>query len=374
MKVEERGRIKVVTPVLGQEELENVVDVVKNNWLSWTGAYVKQFERDFASYIGTKHAVATTSCTTALHLAIEALGIGKGDEVLMPAFTFIATANSIHYSGAKPVFVEADPDYWCIDPKRIEEMINKRTKAIIVVHMFGHPCDMDPIMKIAKKHGLHVIEDCAQAHGAEYKGRKAGSIGIISCFSFDTTKMITTGEGGICLTDDKGLFDKMCILRNNGFDPKDALKDRYKHKVIGFNYRMTNLQAAVGVAQIKRLPGVLDKKRWIASSYRELFKNVKGIKFQKEMPWAKSAFWSSSIVLKEGVRDSMIEGLEKNKVETRPAYYALNQLPMYKSAKSYPISESLGDNGICLPSGIKLTKEEIIYVAESVKKIVADSR
>ena len=365
----EQERIKVVEPVMGREELRNASEVIMTNWLSWRGEYVKKFQQGFASYVGMKHGIATTSCTTALHLALATLGIGSGDNVIVPAFTFIATANAVHYTGAEPRFVDSDKDYWCINAEKIEEKIDKNTKAILIVHIFGHPCDMDRIMAIAKKHGLYVVEDCAQGVGSEYKGRKAGTFGIISCFSFDTTKYITTGEGGMCLTNSAKLEKRMRILMNLGFNLDKPVWEWFKHEHIGFNYRMTNLQAAVGVAQLKRLDWIVNKKRWIASRYRKLFEGSEGIQFANEMPWAKSSYWCSTITVRKKARNMLIRELAKNGVETRPFYHSLNLLPMYKTRYRCQVSENLGYTGFTLPSVGRMKEKHIRRVVSLVKEI-----
>ena len=253
--------IPVAEPSFDEEELKNVVEAVKTGWISSKGKFVKEFEENFANFIGTKYGVATMNGTAALHLALKALNISKGDEVVIPDLGFIATANSVTYCNAKPILVDSHPDYWCIDPFKIEEKITQNTKAIIPVHLYGHPCDMDPIMEIAESHNLYVIEDAAEAHGAEYKGKIVGGFGDINCYSFFANKVITTGEGGMCLTDNDELYQKMILLRDHGMNPQK----RYWHDFIGFNYRMTNLQGAVGVAQLKKIDKFLEKKRLIAN-------------------------------------------------------------------------------------------------------------
>ncbi|NQU99168.1 MAG: DegT/DnrJ/EryC1/StrS aminotransferase family protein, partial [Parcubacteria group bacterium] len=241
--------IQVSKPSLGREELNNVMEAIKSSWISSKGKFITEFEENFAEYCGVKYGIATANGTVALHLALKALKISKGDEVIVPDLTFIATANVVTYCNAKPIFIDSNPDYWCIDPEKIEEKITTKTKAIIPVHLYGHPCDMDAITKIAKKYGLYVIEDAAEAHGAGYKGKKVGSFGDISCFSFYGNKIITTGEGGMCLTNNQKLAERMKILRDHGMSPDK----RYWYDVIGFNYRMTNIQAAIGVAQLKKI-------------------------------------------------------------------------------------------------------------------------
>ena len=276
-------KIPVAEPDIGKEELENITEAVKSGWISSKGKFILELEEKFSKFIGTKFGVSTSNGTTALHLALEALDIKAGDEVILPTLTFIACANMVKFVGAKPVFVDSHPDYWCIDPKKIEEKLTDKTKAIMPVHLYGHPCDMDPIERIAKKHNLFIIEDCAEAHGAEYRGRKVGSMGTISCFSFYGNKIITTGEGGICLTDDEVLAEKMRIIRDHGM----SLQKRYWHEVIGFNYRMTNLQAAIGVAQLGKIDYFINKKRETARMYNQLLNNNGKIVLPPEMPWQK---------------------------------------------------------------------------------------
>ncbi|WP_324735232.1 DegT/DnrJ/EryC1/StrS family aminotransferase [Thermococcus sp. SY098] len=364
--------IPVSEPLLGEEELKNVIEAIKSGWISSKGEFIKEFEEEFAKYIGTKYGIATSNGTTALHLALTALGITSGDEIIVPTLTFVATANAVTYCNAKPVFVDSHPEYWCIDPEKIEEKITDKTKAIIVVHLYGHPCDMDWIKDIAEDHGLYLIEDAAEAHGAEYKGKKVGSFGDISCFSFYGNKIITTGEGGMCLTNNEELAEKMRILRDHGMNPKK----RYWHDVIGFNYRMTNLQAAIGVAQLKKLDKFIEKRRLIAKWYSEELRELeeKGlIKLHPEMPWAKNVYWLYSIVLEDSSnvsRDELMEKLKERGVETRPFFYPLHTLPIYKTNKSFPVAEKISKNGINLPTSSKLEKNDIAIISEAIKKVI----
>lgn len=365
--------IPVAEPSLGEEELENVIKAVKSGWISSKGEFIEKFEEEFANYCGIKHGIATSSGTTALHLALTALGIGKGDEVIIPTLTFIATANAVTYCNAKPVFVDSHPEYWCMDPEKIEERITENTKAIICVHLYGHPCDMDWIKDIAEAHNLYIIEDAAEAHGAEYKGRKVGSFGDISCFSFYGNKIITTGEGGMCLTNDEELAEKMKMLRDHGM----SKEKKYWHEVVGFNYRMTNMQAAVGVAQLKKLDKFIEKKRRIARWYEEGLRDLaeKGVvKLHPEMPWAKCVYWMYSILIEDkyGItRDKLMEKLEKNGIETRPFFYPIHEMPPYKSSESLDIAEKLSRRGMNLPSGLMSSKSEINKVIRSIRGEIA---
>lgn len=352
--------IPVAEPVLGEEELNKVIKAVKSGWISSKGEFVTEFETKFAEYCGVKYGTAVTSGTTALHLALKALGISKGDEVIIPTLTFIATANAVTYCNAKPVFVDSHPDYWCINPEKIEEKITKKTKAIIPVHLYGHPCDMDAIADIAEDNGLSIVEDAAEAHGAEYKGRKTGSLGNVSCFSFYGNKIITTGEGGMCTTNDEELAEKMKLLRDHAMSKEKT----YWHEMVGFNYRMTNLQAAIGVAQLKKLDSFIKKKRKIAEWYNKYLQN--SIK-HPEMPWAKCVYWMYSILIEN--RDRVMHRLENGGIESRPFFYPMHVLPPYRNNERYPVAEELSKRGINLPSSPNLRMEDIKKIAEVVNEV-----
>ena len=363
--------IPVAEPSLGKEELKNVVEAIKSGWISSKGKFIEVFEQKFANYCGRKYGVATSNGTVALHLALKALKICKGDEVIVPDLTFIAVANSVIYCTAKPVFVDSHPDYWCINPEKVEEKITKRTKAIIPVHLYGHPCDMDAIVDLAEDRGLYVIEDAAEAHGAEYKGRKVGSFGDIGCFSFYGNKIITTGEGGMCLTDNEELAEKMRILRDHGMNQNK----RYWFDVIGFNYRMTNLQAAIGVAQLKKLDEFIEKKRKIAMRYFEGLNELEGrklIKLHPEMPWAKCVYWMYSILVEDkfGInRDNLTKKLEEKGIDTRPFFYPIHVMPPHKNNDKFSVAEEISSKGINLPSAINLKEEEIEKIVREIRLI-----
>ena len=361
--------IPIAEPSFGEEELKNVIEAVKSGWISSKGKFIEEFERNFSNYCGRKYGVATSNGTVALHLALKALGIGKGDEVIVPDLTFIAVANAVTYCNAKPVFVDSHPDYWCINPEKIEEKIAPRTKAIIPVHLYGHPCDMDPIMKIAEEHDLYVIEDAAEAHGAEYKGKKVGSFGDISCFSFYGNKIITTGEGGMCLTNNEDLAKNMRILRDHGM----TLNKRYWYDIVGFNYRMTNLQAAVGVAQLKKLDRFVEKKRQIARWYSEGLKDLEEkelITLSPEIPWAKCVYWMYSILVEDEFgmsRDDLMKKVEENGIDTRPFFYPMHVMPPCRNKEDFPVAEELSRKGINLPSGVKIEKNDIDKIVECLR-------
>lgn len=359
--------IPVAEPELGEEELANVVQAVKSGWVSSQGKFVRTFEEGFARYAGAKHGIATSNGTVALHLALTALGIGAGDEVLVPSLTFIATANAVVYTGARPVFIDSHPDYWCMDPDKLEEKITSRTRGIIPVHLYGHPCDIDPIMDVARRHDLWVVEDAAEAHGAAYKGRKVGSFGVIACFSFYGNKIITTGEGGMCLTSDDGLYRKMLILRDHGATPGR----RYWHDRIGFNYRMTNVQAAIGVAQLAKLERFVERKRKLAQEYGSLLEGLPGIQLPIEMPWAKSVYWMYSLLLDNGFAlsaEQLPERLAAEGIETSPLFTPVHLLPPYRDGTSLRQAEQLWRRGVSLPSSVCLTREQVEYIAAAVRR------
>lgn len=363
-------KIPVYEPSLGSEELNNVIDAVKSGWIgSAGGKYLSEFEEKFAKYHRMKHAIATSNGTAALHVALKALGIGKGNEVIVPTLTFIATANAVIYCNAKPVFVDSHPEYYNMDPSKIEEVITHKTKAIIPVHLYGHPCDMDWIIDIAEDHDLYVIEDAAQAHGAEYKGKKVGSFGDISCFSFYGNKTMTTGEGGMCLTNNEEIAEKIRLLINHGKNPTK----HFWHDVIGFNYRMTNLQAAVGVAQLNKLEEFIEKKRKIAKRYSEGLKELEEeerIKLHPEMSWAKCIYWMYSILVEDSFgmsRDELMKRLEGEGIDTRPFFYPIHKQPCYNITGVFPNSEYISERGLSLPSSTLLGEETIMYISEKIK-------
>jgi len=363
--------IPIAEPLLGEEELNNIVEVIKSGWISSRGKFIPEFEEKFAQYCGVKYGVATSNGTAALHLALATLGIKEGDEVIIPTLTFIATANAVRYTGAKSVFIDSHPDYWCIDPGKIEKAITPKTKAIIPVHLYGHPCNMGRIMTTARKHNLYVIEDAAEAHGAEYKGKKVGSFGDISCFSFYGNKIITTGEGGMCLTSDETLAERMKILRDHGMNPDR----RYWHDIVGFNYRMTNMQAAVGVAQLVKLDRFIERKRDIVKWYSAGLKDLveKGvIKLHLEMPWAKCVSWMFSILIEDGSgtnRGELMRKLGEKGIDVRPLFYPIHTMPPYKSRQNFPNAEALSKKGISLPSGVGLEEETVTWIT----KVISDN-
>ncbi len=366
--------IPVCEPLLAGHEQKYVLDCLKTNWISSGGPYLTKFEEGFSRYCGVKHGIGVCNGTTALHLAYAALGIGPGDEVIMPTLTIASTVFAALYCGAKPVFVDAQPDTWNMDPALLEAKITQRTKAIVPVHMYGHPCDMDAILRVvARKHRIAVIEDAAQAHGAQYKGRRTGSFGTLSCFSFYSNKIITCGEGGMVLTDDDKLADKCRSLKNLSF-----LKERrFFHKDIGFNYRMTNVQAAIGLAQLEQIDDMIVRRRRNARSYNELLSGIGGLVLPTERPDVRNVYWMYGVVVDKsfGVsRDVLMKKLLEKGIETRTFFIPMHDQPVLKKAgcadrRKYPVSERLGRCGFYLPSGSGLSQGQVEYIAGCIKNI-----
>lgn len=361
--------IPVWQPVLDGREEIYVLDALRSNWVSSLGPYIVRFEESFAAYCGARHGVACSSGTAALHMALVALGIGPGDEVLIPDFTLIVSANTVILSGAKPVLVDVDPRTWCLDPARLEEKITPRTRAVMPVHMYGHPCDMPAIQEIAKRRNLFVVEDAAEAHGAEIAGRKVGAFGDAGCFSFYGNKILTTGEGGMVVTDDERLTERLRLLRNQAFEER-----RFVHHVMGFNYRLTNVQAAIGLAQVERLEEKLARKKEIASWYRELLAD-EDVGLPAQSPGIRNVHWMFGVTLGNSYRqgrDAVMRQMRERGVETRAFFCPMHLQPVFVDgadtrypdvAGRYPVSEDLWNRGLYLPSGLSLTRaqaEEVV--------------
>ncbi len=361
--------IPVSEPLLSGNEIKYLKDCIKTGWISSLGGYVEKFEKGFSKFCQTKYAVSVNSGTSALHLALVSLGIGKGDEVIIPSFTMVSTANAVVYQGAKPVLVDSENKTFGIDPDKIEKKITKKTKAIIVVHIYGHPARMDEILKIARKYKLYVIEDAAEAHGAEYKGKKVGSIGDVGCFSFYGNKIITTGEGGMLVTGNKRLKEKAEYLRDLAFS-----KERhFWHKELGFNYRMSNLQAAVGFAQLEKIKYLISIKRKNASFYNKLLGGIAGIILPPEEKYAKNVFWMYAVLVNKdfGIsRDELRVKLAKKGIETRIFFIPMHLQPIYSKIcrDSYPVAEGLCRQGLYLPSGFSLKRNQIKFIADSIRE------
>ena len=362
--------IPVCTPLLSGKEIKYVSDCLRTNWISSQGHYIGKFEEEFARYCAVKFGIATTSGTTALHLALAALNIKRGDEVIVPSFTMIATVFAICYAGAKPVLVDAELDTGNIDVGQIEKKITKKTKAILPVHIYGHPCDIDPIIKIAKKHRLYVVEDAAEAHGALYKGRIIGSLSDVACFSFYANKIITTGEGGMALTNNKKIAERLRLLKNLSF-----VKRRFIHHEIGFNYRMTNIQAAIGLGQLENIDKFINLRRKHAHFYNKLLKGVDWINTPVEKPYAKNVYWMYGITLKGKMRNkkkSLMNYLKGKGIETRDFFMGMHKQPVFRNmglfhGEKYSNTDALAATGLYLPSGSGLKEREIKTVVKAIK-------
>lgn len=360
----------VYEPLIGEKEAEYASKAVKSGWISSIGEYIEEFERRFADFIGTKYAVSVSNGTVGLHLALAALGIGPGDEVLVPDLTFVATANAVKYTGATPIFVDIDPKTWCMDPEDLKKKITPNSKAVIPVHLYGYPANMDEILNIAQKENLYVIEDCAEAHGAEISNRKVGSFGNCGVFSFYGNKIITTGEGGMITTNDEELFIRLKFLKDHGM----SKEKRYWHPEIGFNYRMTNIQAAIGLAQMERKEYIIEKKRKIFNWYKNYLEEF-GINVSyslnpedDEKTKSKNVFWMVSIVLwdfDETKRNKLIELLKVVGVDSRPFFYPISEFPMYHGKPVCKVSKHVSERGLNLPSSPILEENDVKAICKS---------
>lgn len=367
--------IPVCEPLLNGNEKKYVVDAIESGWISSSGKYIQLFEESFANYIGVKHAIAVTNGTVAIHLALVALGVKEGDEVIIPDFTMISTAFAVCYTGAKPVFVDAERETWNIDASKIEEKITEKTKVILPVHIYGHPSEMDEINRIAKKYDLNVLEDAAEVHGAEYKGKRGGSLGDISAFSFFANKIATTGEGGMVLTNDDDLADK-CRYHKNLCFPLNGIRN-YKHDHIGFNYRMSNLHAALGLAQVEKLDDYVNRRIENNKLYRKYLERVPGIIFQKDKEYVKNVYWMNGIVIdaeKFGMhRNKVMIKLKEKGIDTRLFFTGMHKqksLLDYGCINDgdYSVSDWLEENGLYLPSSSNLDYSTIEYIATSISE------
>ncbi len=369
-------RMPVTEPSLGGNEMKYVVDCIDSVWVSSQGGYIDKFQQAFVSFLGGGDALCTSSGTTALHLALIALGIGPGDEVIVPDITFGASANVVIHAGATPVFVDIDSVTWTIDPEKIEAAVTPKTKAIMPVHLYGHPCDMDAVMAIAEKYQLKVIEDCAESLGAEYKGDKAGLVGDVGCFSFFANKVITTGEGGMVVSKNAALIERMAILRDHGM----SKQRRYWHLEAGYNYRMTNMQAALGVAQMERISDFLCRREKVVELYNRRLGKIKGIGLPPAAKWAKNIHWLYSITVDKeqlGIdRDRLASRLMEEGIETRPVFPPLHLQPAYGSGRlgRFMVAEQLADRGLCLPTSNGISLDDVDRVCVTIEKIVVDER
>jgi perosamine synthetase len=362
--------IPVCEPTLGGNEAKYVLDCIESNWISSAGKYIPAFEEKFAAECDCKYGVACCNGTVALHLALAALGLEPGDEVILPTFTMIATINAVAYTGATPVLIDSEPSTWNMDVEQLADKISPKTKVVMPMHTYGHPVDMDPVMELADQHGLFVLEDAAEAHGAEYKGRRAGGLGHASGFSFYANKVITTGEGGMITTNDAKLADLTTNLRDHAF----SSERHFWHKFVGFNYRMTNLQAAVGLAQVEQMAQFVESRRRNAALYTRLLDEIPGIVTPPETEWAKNVFWMYSILVEDEFgmnRDQLRAYLARYGIETRTFFIPMHLQPIYYEAfkgQRYPVSEMLCQRGFYLPSASSLTTEQVRYIVDIVRQ------
>lgn len=367
--------IPVAAPVLTGNEKTYVLDCIESSWISSCGKYVERFERTFADFCGVRHAVSCSSGTAALHIALLALGVGPGDEVIVPTLTFVATANAVTYCGARPRFVDIEPDTWTIDPGMIEAKITARTKAIIPVHLYGYVANMDAITEIGRRHKLFIVEDAAEAHGAKFRGRRVGSINDVAAFSFYGNKIITCGEGGMVVTNSEELGRYAAQLRGQGMD----LKQRYWFPIVGYNYRMPNLTAAVGLAQLERIDWHLDRRREVATWYRDILGNVPGVEWQATKDGRENVDWLFTIILDEPIRESrddIIARLLERGVETRPVFYPMHLLPPYREMAQddgiFPVADRVARLGLSLPTWAGLEQEDVAYVCDALRESIVD--
>jgi len=355
-------------PCLGAKERDYLLRALDSTWISG-GEFVDKFEADFAQMIGTKYAITASSGTSALHLALLAAGIGSGDEVIVPGFTFVAPANMAIQVGAKPVYVDIDPRTWCIDVNEVRKSITDKTKAIIPVHVYGNVCDMAALMKIAKDNGVYLIEDVAEAAFSKYRGKYAGGFGDVGCFSFQATKTITMGEGGAVLTNRAKLNERVRIMRSHGMREDK----RYWHDMLGYNYRLTNLQAALGCAQLENLDNIVKEKARIYNRYLKNLSNLPGVDFQYISRDVEPVIWAVALKINpyyfKGDRDYLIVELLRRNIETRPGFYPFSVMPIY-NAKPLPVAESISRNVISLPSYLALSDEQIDYICKQLKSLM----
>jgi perosamine synthetase len=369
------NRIPMAAPDLSGNEETYVVEAIRSTWISSKGIYVKRFEEEFAGLCGARAAIGVCNGTVALHLALLALDVRPGDEVLVPPLTYVATANAVRYVGAEPVFVDVEPDTWCIDPAQLEASITRRTKGIVAVHLYGHPADMDAINHIAGVHGLWVVEDAAEAHLARYKGRPVGSLAPISTFSFYGNKILTCGEGGAITLDDPRLELRARMLRGQGMDPER----QYYFPITGYNFRLTNVACAMLCAQLERSEQIIERRRQIFSLYREMLTEIPGIGFQPSAVWAEPAPWLFSITVDGSEygcsRDELMNLLGEQGIETRPFFMALHRLPPFREesrrrGERLPVTDHLSTTGMSLPTYTRLKDREI----ESIAQVIRDFR
>lgn len=365
--------LPVAAPDLSGNEERYVVEAIRSSWISSTGPFIQRFEREFAELCGARSAVAVCNGTLALHLAVMGLGLRPGDEVLVPSLTYIATANAVRYVGAEPVFVDVDPETWCLDPAQLEAKVTHRTRGIIPVHLYGHPADMDAINRLAGIHGLWVVEDAAEAHLARYRGHPVGSLASLAVFSFYGNKIFTCGEGGAVTVNDPQLELRLRTLKGQGMDPAR----RYYFPVTGYNYRLSNVAAAILCAQLERRDELLARRHRVFARYRERLRGVPGIGLQPVAPWAEAAPWLFSITVDArelGIgRDELAAALAREEIETRPFFIPLHQLPPFAAASAergdvLKVTERLGATGLNLPSFSGMTEDMVDRVCDAIER------
>ena len=366
------NKIPINKPSITELEISYVHDAIANGWGERCYDYILRFEKEFAKYQCTNYALATSSCTGAIHLGLMALGVKAGDEVIIPEITWIASAEPILYIGAKPVFIDVLEDSWCLDPKKVEEAITPKTKAIIVVHIYGNLCNMNEIMKIAKKHNLVVLEDAAEALGSEYFGKKAGSIADAGVFSFHGTKTMTTGEGGMLVTNNETVYEKAKILNDHGRNVKDPENKMFWMREYGYKYKMSNLQAALGCAQISRIEELISKKREIFYWYKELLTDIP-CQLNPELKNTKNSYWLPTVVFDKTInidRNAFFELCKENGIDSRPFFFPLSSLPMFESKKENAVSYNIFEKGINLPSYHDLEKSDAYKIINLLIKFI----
>ena len=368
--------VPVNEPLLAGNEKKYLTECVETGWISSEGPFIRQFEERLAGRVGRAYGAAVANGSAALDVAVAALGLGKGDEVILPTFTIISCAASVVRAGATPVLVDTDPDTWNMDPAQVEKKITSRTRAVMVVHIYGLPVDMAPLLEIARRHDLRIIEDAAEMHGQTYRGKPCGSFGDLSAFSFYANKHITAGEGGMVLTDDLRLAERCRSLRNLCFIPEK----RFVHEELGWNYRMTNMQAALGLAQLEQLDGFVQRKRKMGAFYTEQLRDVRGIQLPlPETEYAENIYWVYGIVLNDDVpfdaADAMTR-LSARKIGSRPFFFPMHEQPVFRTMglfrdERYPVAERLARRGFYIPSGMALTEEQMLLSADAVKEILS---
>jgi len=360
----------VSNPLLAGRELDYVTDAVQSGWISSLGKYVTRFEAEFAAFCGVEHAVCVANGTVALHLALHALGVGPGDEVIMPDLSFVATANAVLMVGGKPVFCDVDPDTLCINPDCIVSLITEKTRAIMPVHLYGHPADMTRILAIAARYGLHVIEDAAEAHGSAVGNRRVGSLGDCGTFSFYANKNITTGEGGMITTNDSALARELRHLRDHAMSPEK----RYWHERMGFNFRMTNLQAALGCAQMEQLDGFLDRRRALFDQYAHRLAGLEGIRLNRELAGYTNSFWMICLEIDDigaDSRDKMALAMRAKGVDTRPYFYPMSDMPYLDNADT-PVAHRISAQGLNLPTYLQLSDADVDHICNVVRSVISE--